>query len=337
MQTLHTTDQARRSSGSAGRSIAFALTAALLLATACDDARDPASPAVDMTPSLGKNGNGGGGGGGGGSTSAQKIVFTNGTTMNSRIMTVNPDGSALTAVTAANEFYTPVWSPDYKKIAYVNGDGGFPPIYTMSANGSRIVKIGNGRAPRWSPDGSKIAYYRYANIGGDTQADVYVMNSDGSNIIRLTVDAAFDGHPSWSPDGTRIVFMSRRTGSDELFIMNADGTGQARLTYCASLAAECRFPRWSPAPGDQRILYTYFGATPSLRLINANGGGGATVLPGMAVYDASWSPDATKLAIAYVAPGLVTRNIYTVKLDGTQLTRLTFDTQNSESDPVWTR
>jgi hypothetical protein len=107
MQTLHTTDRARRSSGSAGRSIAFALTAALLLATACDDTRDPASPAVDLTPSLAKGGNGGGGGGGG-STSAPKIVFTNGESYNSQIMTVNPDGSALTSLTTANEYYTPV-------------------------------------------------------------------------------------------------------------------------------------------------------------------------------------------------------------------------------------
>ena len=52
---------------------------------------------------------------------------------------------------------------------------------------------------------------------------------------------------------------------------------------------------------------------------------------------AAWSPDATKLVFAHIAAGLVKKNIYTAKLDGTTLTRLTFDTERSESSPAWTR
>jgi TolB protein len=132
--------------------------------------------------------------------------------------------------------------------------------------------------------------------------------------------------------------MSHRNGNDELYVMNADGTGQARLTNCATLLAACRNPRWSPAAGDQRILYNFFGATSSLRTIMANGAaGGVTVLPGLAAYDVSWSPDATRLTFAYVAPGLVYLNIYTAALDGSGLTRLTFETLRSESEPAWSR
>jgi Tol biopolymer transport system component len=251
---------------------------------------------------------------------------------------MNPDGSARTQLTALAEYHTPVWSPDYKKIAYIIGDGGAPPIYVMNANGTHAAQIGNGLSPRWSPNGQKIAFHKYAGVAGaPLQSDVYVMNADGSNVIRLTVSPEYDGEASWSPDGSRIAFMSRRAGTDEIFTMNADGTGQTRVTACQLFSAQCRSPRWSPAPGDERILYTFFGATTSLRTVTATGGSGGIVLPGIAGFDATWSPDATKLTFSYVAQGLVTPNIYTARLDGTALTRLTFDTVYPETRPQWTR
>jgi hypothetical protein len=63
--------------------------------------------------------------------------------------------------------------------------------------------------------------------------------------------------------------MNHRNGNDELDVMNADGTSQARVTNCAALLAACRYPRWSPDTGDQRILYNFSGTTSSLRTIMA--------------------------------------------------------------------
>ena len=69
-------------------------------------------------------------------------------------------------------------------------------------------------APDWSPDGERLVIQK----GG-----VSVVNPDGSNLVQLTAD----GHsPAWSPDGTRIVF---GRGND-LWVMNADGTGETQLT-----------------------------------------------------------------------------------------------------------
>ena len=47
----------------------------------------------------------------------------------------------------------------------------------------------------WSPDGNKIAFRR----GMDENSDIYAMNSDGSEQIRLTNNPDYDGHPAWSP------------------------------------------------------------------------------------------------------------------------------------------
>ena len=64
----------------------------------------------------------------------------------------------------------------------------------------------------------------------DGNNEVYSMKADGSNPLRLTNNASFDGEPSVSRDGTKIVFTSARDGNAEIYVMNADGTGQTRLT-----------------------------------------------------------------------------------------------------------
>src|SRR5205814_2505405 len=80
----------------------------------------------------------------------------------------------------------------------------------------------------------------------DGNAEIYVMNPDGSAQTRLTNDAASDRHPTWSPDGRRIAFTSTRDGNAEIYVMNADGSAPARLTNTPSNESS---PAWSPA-GD---------------------------------------------------------------------------------------
>ena len=85
-------------------------------------------------------------------------------------------------------------------------------------------------APDWSPDGERLVIQK----GG-----VSVVNPDGSNLVQLTAD----GHsPAWSPDGTRIVFGR----GDDLWVMNADGTGETQLTDTPAVFEAS--PAWQPLP-----------------------------------------------------------------------------------------
>lgn len=79
--------------------------------------------------------------------------------------------------------------------------------------------------PEASPDGKKVAFMSLR----DGNWEIYVMNMDGSGVMRLTNDGASDGLPIWSPDGQAIAFASDRDGEWAIWAMNPDGSNQRML------------------------------------------------------------------------------------------------------------
>ena len=60
----------------------------------------------------------------------------------------------------------------------------------------------------------------------DGNAEIYVMNPDGSGQTNLTNNPAEDSTPAWSADGAKIAFARDRTGNSHIYAMNADGSEQ---------------------------------------------------------------------------------------------------------------
>jgi Tol biopolymer transport system component len=182
------------------------------------------------------------------SPDGQRILFTSYIKdMNpsvQEIYVMNVDGSEQTRLTDYNaQCGTPHWSPDGSRIIFSlqireAGTG----IYTINANGTNRVTIlsdvkQTNIYASFSPDGNKIVF-RSIRPGVPPIPlfdNIYVMNADGSNQIRLDETGLRDNFPSWSPDGKRIIFSSDQGSTKEnisrqIWVMNADGSNKVRLT-----------------------------------------------------------------------------------------------------------
>jgi hypothetical protein len=221
---------------------------------------------------------------------------------------IDPDGShraQLTQMSGAEE--DPDWSPDHKLIAFHHMQGGrAPEIWVMDASGGNQRLISpNGRNPAWSPDGSKLVF----ESTRDGNRELYVMDANGGNVVRLTKNAAEDFDPCWSPDGKRTAFASSRDGNYEIYTMNAaDGSDARRLT--THLAADFN-PAWSP--DGKTIAFHSNRRTDSNELLGpyqlyvtgADGSGTPTKLSTTGGEDENpaWSPGGTALVFQSNANG----------------------------------
>jgi TolB protein len=100
--------------------------------------------------------------------------------------------------------------------------------------------------PAWSPDGARIVF-ESTRDGPD--ADIFVMQADGTVVVQLTRNEAYDGNPVWTPDGRFIVFASERDGNAEVYRMRADGSDLVNLTRHPGADGH---PKVSP---DGRLIY----------------------------------------------------------------------------------
>ncbi len=165
------------------------------------------------------------------------------------IYVMSAGGSGVRRLTSgpANEA-APAWSFDGRWIAYSSSRSGKSDIWKMRADGSGKKRLTRTAAledvPDWSPDGRKIVY-------AGPQARIWVMNANGTGQRRLTRNALGRGvawAPTWSPDGKRIAYEFNGATSpvdltNEIWLMNADGSHQVRLTN--NLLEDAQ-PTWSP-------------------------------------------------------------------------------------------
>ncbi len=169
-----------------------------------------------------------------------KIVFTR-KDPDDEIFVMNADGSdpqrrTNNTITDAG----PDWSPDGTRIAYFSGNN---VLHVMNADGSDahpLAPENSSVGPQWSPDARRILFQRSA--GG--HADPFVIGADGTGLVNLGASLPPAQSPSWSPDGTKIVVLAG-TGESDIWVMNTDGTGAARILDDALVRSGSR---WQPIP-----------------------------------------------------------------------------------------
>src|SRR5262249_20459202 len=180
------------------------------------------------------------------------------------------DGSGrparLTRTSGADDFQ-PAWSPGGQHIAFVSTRAGQAQIYVMNADGSGQRRLTNppGSAntspsvnygPAWSPDGQHLAFVSTR----DGNAEIYVMNPDGSHPVNLSHDAGMDdgtGLIAWSHDGGTIAYGGVGHSAIDPELSTALGIAsillQAALLIGMLLLA---LRRWTPPPGTATLIFT---------------------------------------------------------------------------------
>lgn len=178
--------------------------------------------------------------------------------MQSQIWLMNADGSKLRRIAqSCTSKAGPSWSPDGTQMAFIlarnpgsrsdprpqigimNADGTSERILTTESrvnvrhepDGTDAVleTANDANAPAWSPVDNRIAFWS----GIETRyGQVWVINSDGTMSTQLTDDPTHrnSDDPSWSPDGKNILFSTGRSGRNELWMMDADGDNERKLS-----------------------------------------------------------------------------------------------------------
>jgi Tol biopolymer transport system component len=270
---------------------------------------------------------------------ARSILFNCTIDDNVEICVIKSDGSGFTNLTNnPAEDRDTTWSPDGARIAFTSSreDGG---IYAMDADGRNVARLNDvpdAYLARWSPDGLHIAF----RSGHDGNEDLFVMDADGSNLIRLTNDVHVETDLAWSPDGRRIAFGSGDSNR-EIYVVNVDGSDLLNITNNPEHDEE---PAWSP--DGSRIAFMSWRNEPSLLdcfpagncnteiyVMNADGSNpiNLTNSPGEDAYP-TWSPDGNRIAFASIRDG--DQEIYVMNVDGSSQIRLT-TRRGPDYEPAW--
>jgi Tol biopolymer transport system component len=147
------------------------------------------------------------------------------------------------------KYYEPYFSPDGTKIALTSDD-----IYIWDLLKNEIKqithfplktnsRIGNAYDLRWSQDNNTIAFQSTK----DSNSEIYIIDQEGTNLVRLTENYVSDIDLCWSPDGNRIAYSS----NGDICIIDIETKERQQLTYNTNYE---RHPSWSP--DGAKIVFT---------------------------------------------------------------------------------
>jgi len=244
---------------------------------------------------------------------------------------------------------------------------GIAPNCHLDGDNPRTVQAAAGATVRFELNclGSDALIAFFSN--GLGLAAIFVVRPDGSNARSLTPAGESEFGPVWSPDGRRILFVK----TDDLFVMNAQGGGRAKLADGSFGIAEYR---WSPngqmiayvdtrqvgdnflnelwvmradgsgkrklttatspswAPDSRRVAY--LNPTGQVRVISADGTGDAAVTsPAIRASEPAWSPDGSRIAFVSTV-GESAKHIFLINPNGSGLVDLT-PAGGDEQSPTW--
>lgn len=211
--------------------------------------------------------------------------------------------------------------------------GSTPVIAAIDPGNSTALRKAVPGLPRdsanaaWSADGTMLAFSSTAR----GNADIYVINADGTGLRQITQEPVAAIDPTWSPDGRRIAFTRISDAGRDIFVTDIGGGAPQRLTTDPGVDQQAD---WSP-DGTQIAFESDRSGNYDIWLMAPDGSGQRPLTSEPAdESDAAWSPDSGRLAFSSGAPGAPQREIYTIERTTGSRTPLT--NLNSRSVfPAW--
>ena len=262
------------------------------------------------------------------------------------LYSIGPGGAA-TRLTTSTSSSDPAYSPDGRRIAYVDANY---QIAVMNRDGSGPTPITSGgtakRQPAWSPDG-RIAFVANSfDVDGQTDLEIWVVDADGSGLVQLTNNDDPDMAPAWSPDGGRIAFVGTREGDVDrnVYLMNADGAGEVNLTPgesqpCEGLCYQGHddSPAWFP--DGSRIAYVHTWAenasgVPNIWAMSPDGSGKTNLTDNAEVAFTQPAPSPQGTRIAAIGAVTTDRDLWVMNADGSAQAAIE-GAPSKEADPDW--
>jgi Tol biopolymer transport system component len=215
--------------------------------------------------------------------------------------------------TGPNEDDSPAWSPDGRQIAFVSVHGDVSDIFVMNADGSNVRQVTRGLGqnihPMWSPDSSRILFNttyfagqgqkddktsdesRVIGENQDDSIDLATIRPDGSDLQRITQGGGYT-YASFSPDGRSILHRRQQGEVSQVFLMNADGSGDHNLSGVLSSDG---WPAWSS--DGKRIIFSRHGENGfQIFMMNRDGTGVRQLTDATGEFvNPRWSPDGKKI------------------------------------------
>jgi len=258
------------------------------------------------------------------------------------------------------------WESSHPQVAAASGTG----LITVAGVGTALITASldslSSTVSAIVGDPGRIAF---TTFHAAQDGEIYVMEADGFDTERLTVDPGFDGHPTWSPDRTKIAWTVGGEAQSEIYVMDADGLNLLNLTRSP---LQDEWPAWSPdgtriafvtnrdgnseiyvmdADGlDQRNLTRHpeadlqpewspdgtriafiSGRAQGIHVMDADGSN-TVLLSGEQAATFAWSPDGRRIAFGTLSDG--SGEIHVMDADGSNVVNLT-NHPSDDSDPSW--
>ena len=180
------------------------------------------------------------------------------------------------------------WSADGRSLIGETPSG----LVRVPASGGAVepLPFPDGGQPTVAPRGNRLVY-RLPSRG----TDIFRVPGPGASgaVTKLISSTRQESAPQYSPDGTRVVFISNRTGSEELWVTDSEGRQPRQVTsFGGSMVGS---PRWSP-DGRQIAFDSTAGGGPGIYVIGSEGGAARRITPaGVSSVRPSWSHQGSRI------------------------------------------